>query len=149
MSHTLYNNSELQMESQLILCIEELDYTDPRNIVDICLFIGWDNTTETYFVRGKRQDTSRTYFVPFAFQCYSSHELYDFIEFCVNYEDGIINVNLYNFNNIKSVAKEDLTYEFFEEHEDSDYLIAGYDEFKTNRKYMLKILKMLRNIEPV
>jgi len=41
MSDFLYNDSELQMDTQFILCIEEHDNKKDENSIDTRLFIGY------------------------------------------------------------------------------------------------------------
>lgn len=138
----LYNDSELQMNTKFILCVTEIDkeYTDFP--IDMQLFIGWDETTRDYFVRGKRQDTAKTDFVPFAFHCKSSKHLYDFIKSCIHYNR--INITLYNFNNIEPNKPYNLTYEFFESQMDNNYVITGYDY--TDAKYLVNYIRLLKKM---
>ena len=138
-----YNDSELQMDTQFILCIEELEI-NAEFPVDTRLFIGWDENTQDYFIRGKRQDTNKSNFVPFAFHCDSSNELYDFIKFVM--PDRRVNIILYNFNNTEDNDTEILTYEFFENLMDKNYEISGFNDIKIKRSRMVNHLKMLRNM---
>ena len=75
-----YNDSELQMDTNLILYIEE---NDSINSVNNKLFIGWSNTDNDYYVRGRRQYQD---FVPYAFHCKSTNKLYDLIKFREKFE---------------------------------------------------------------
>ena len=144
MATFLYPDSEIQMDTSFILCIEELDPDNSRFPIDTRLFIGWNDTLDCYFVRGKRQDTRRSQFVPFAFNCESSRDLYKIIKFIV--ADNKINVTLYNFNNtFGTTIMDDLTYEFFEQQMDSNYEIAGYDNICCTRSYIVNCLRMLQN----
>ena len=141
MTSFIYSDSELQMDSQMILCIEENDETS----IDTRLFIGWNESENNFFVRGRRQDTSRSSFVPYAFHCDYSRDLYDFIEFTVG-KLGRKSIVLYNFNNIQSLDLSDLSYEFFEENLDKNYEIAAYDHVKIKRSKFVKYLRMIRNM---
>ena len=142
MSNFKYNDSDLQMNSQLILCIKEHDSKENRNSIDTVLFIGWNNG---YYIRGKRQDIWVNKFVPYAFNCDNDYELYDFIEFVIGCRKSS-SIMLYNFNNISEMECNDITYEFLEEHLDINYEIAGYDNVKLTRLEILKCLKMLKNV---
>jgi hypothetical protein len=146
MSDFLYNDSELQMDSKLILCIEEHDSNRFYDSVDTRLFIGWSNIDQDYYVRGKRQDTDSKEFVPYAFRCEHTDDLYDFIEFVVG-QYSCASITLYNYNNIDSILTNDdeLTYEFFEENMDRNYEIAAYDEVVLKRSQITKYLRMLKN----
>lgn len=141
MTDLLYNGSELQMDSKLILCIEE---KTNQNSIDNRLFIGWSNKDNDYYVRGRRQFKDC---VPFAFRCESTDKLYDFIKFIV--ETNNVSIILYNYNNIDSlgvVNYDELTYEFFEEYIDKHYEITAYDNIKVKRSQIKKHLKMLREL---
>jgi hypothetical protein len=146
MTDFLYNDSEVQMDSSLILCIEEHDNEQNVDSVDNRIFIGYDIRDNDYYVRGKRQDTQKSNYVPYAFHCDLESELYDFIEFVVGGIRDNISIVLYNFNNISNESTDDLTYEFFEEQMDRDYEIAAYDRVELNRDVMIKNLKMLKNM---
>ena len=153
MTDFFYNDSECQMNSKLILCIEEHDNRSETNFVDTRLFIGWSIQDNDYFVRGKRQDIGPTEFVPYAFRCESTDELYDFIEFVVGSKRNT-SIVLYNYNNIDTnsnqskvnLKDDELTYEFFEENMDSNYEIAAYDGVNLKRAQIKKYLRMLKNM---
>lgn len=152
MADFFYNDSELQMDSKLILCIEEHDSRKNPDSVDTRLFIGWSNLDNDYFIRGKRVDIGSKEFVPYAFRCDSTDELYDFIEFVIGTRSNT-SIVLYNYNNIdtnstdRPVHNDDnLTYEFFEEHMDRNYEIAAYDRVRLKRGQIKKYLRMLKNM---
>ncbi len=140
-----YTESHLQMNSTMILCIEEFDFITENNPIDNRMFIGYDETGGFYYVRGKRQDTSKTDYPPYAFRFYSVHKLEAFIKFSVN---NICSIILYNYNNIDHLEdsySNDLTYEFFEEMIDSDYIISAYDNLDINddANNLRTIIKMI------
>jgi hypothetical protein len=140
MARFFYNDSELQMDSQFILCIEELD----NSSIDTRLFIGYSELDNDYYIRGKRQDTGSREFVPYAFRCNSTNGLYDFIEFVIcSYNK--INIILYNFNNLEGTNDDELTYEFFESQTDRDYEVVAYDGVKLKRRQIKKYLRILKN----
>ena len=145
MSDFIYNDSNLQMNSQLILCIKEHDNTKDKLSIDTIMFIGWSYTDNLYYIRGKRQDISKNNFVPYAFKCENEIDLYNFIEFVVG-SNNTSSIILYNFNNISEMECNDITYEFLEENMDINYEIAGYDKVKVERLEIVKCLKMLKNI---
>jgi hypothetical protein len=149
MSEFLYNDSELQQDTFLILCLEEVDDED----IDNRVFIGWCNGTKNFFVRGKRTDIGPREFVPYTFHSENAIKLYNFLEFVLG-ENANMNIVLYNYNNIYSLLKAGencigtnvLTYEFFESHMDKDYEISGYDMAKLSRNHMLRYLNMLKDM---
>lgn len=139
----LYNDSALQTSSKLILCVEEIN---DRGLIDNRLFIGWSREDNDYFIRGKRQDSFVSNYVPYAFQCETTDALYDFIKFVVGTRNTS-SVILYNYNNIYPLSpNKELTYEFFEENIDKNYEIAGYDGIKLKRKYIKNILRIMKNM---
>jgi hypothetical protein len=140
-----YNDSDLQMNSQLILCIKEHDSVDRNNSVDTIMFIGWSHIDNLYYIRGKRQDIGDNNFVPYAFHSENVFDLFSFVEFVIGTRKTS-SIILYNFNNINDMNCNDITYDFLEEHMDINYEIAGYDNVKVKRLQLEKYLKMLKNI---
>ena len=138
-----YKDSEFQTNSLLILCIEEQDSSIDKTSIDNRLFVGWNNLTDEYFLRGRRQDTSISNYVPYAFQSKNTNDVYDFIEFVVGIK-GKKNITLYNYNNI--INFDEVTYEFLEYYLDKDYEIAGYDNVKLNSQEIKRQLRLLKNI---
>lgn len=150
MADFFYKDSELQMDSNLILCIEEHDPDLDQDSVDTRLFIGWNNLDNDYFIRGKRENIYSKDFVPYAFHCDSTDELYDFIEFVVG-KKRKTSIILYNYNNINGytdfkLKADDLTYDFFEKYMDRNYEIAAYDGINLRRREIKKYLRLLKNM---
>ena len=140
-----YNDSNLQMNSQLILCIKGLDSIEDNNSIDNIMFIGWDYTDNVYYIRGKRQDILDRNFVPYAFKCENEYDTYNFIEFVIGCKN-LSSIILYNFNNISEMHYNDITYEFLEENIDINYEISGYDNVKVTCSPIVSCLKMLKNV---
>lgn len=136
--------AELQMDTNLILCIEEHDNETDNSSVDNRIFIGWAIDDNDYYVRGKRKDTVNKAYVPYAFHCESTHDLYDFIEFVIRKKSNV-SVILYNYNNISELNDKDVTYELFESQMDHQYEIAAYDKIGLKRSQIVKWLRMLKN----
>ncbi len=143
MTDKIYTDSELQTNTQLILCIEECDSRSTFCPIDARLFIGWSHETSTFFVRGRRDDTRTSNYVPYAFRCILERDLYDFIKFVLGKSNS--NIILYNFNNIIQTNVDEITYEFLENNMDQNYEIAGYNDYKPKRSDFLTYLRMLRN----
>jgi len=145
MSECIYCDSELQMDSRMILCIEEHDITSTPSNLDTKLFIGWNSNEHEFFVRGKRRDSGDTTYVPYAFHSVIMTCIVDFIEFII--DDGAdVSVILYNYNNIDFENYDDMTYEYFEEQQDKNYEITGYNNHKLNRELLKKMLGMIKNM---
>lgn len=142
-----YKDSELQFTSQLILCIEEFDDLKDDNVIDNRIFIGWGSFHEQYFVRGKRNDTGSTEYVPYAFSCSRAHHVYEFLRGIFDSENKIV-VTLYNYNNLtdEKLDNDELSYEFFESNMDPNYEIVAFDNAGLARKPIMRYLSMLRNM---
>ena len=146
MSSFLYNDSEMQMDTSLILCIEDHDDPSDKSSIDTRLFIGWDWSNGDYFIRGKRQDTEVSHYVPFAFHCDSTSSFIDFLKLSMGL-NSFKSITLYNFNNLEGLDTDsELTYEFFEEHMDHQYEISGYDYIKISNRELKSYLRILQNI---
>lgn len=144
MSAILYPDSELQMDTRLILCIEEHDNPSDKSSIDNRIFIGWDINTEDYYIRGKRLDTRTSHYVPYALRCDTTCSVTDFIEFVTG--NNFKSVTLYNYNNLEGKSIDvDITYEFFEENMDKYYEIAAYDYIKLYKRKLTSYLQMLRD----
>ena len=50
MTDFFYADSDIQTQTQLILCIEECDSSNTNSQVDTRLFIGWNIKDKDYFV---------------------------------------------------------------------------------------------------
>jgi len=144
-ANILYNDSDSQTYSRLILCIEEHDNKKNDTSIDTRLFIGWVEELNEYFVRGRRQDINGSNYVPYGFHCKHTDELYEFIEFVVG-SKGKKSMSLYNFNNISHFVDDELNYEFFESCMDREYEISGYDNVKLSSIKTKKILRMLKSV---
>ena len=142
MSIFVYNDSQLQMDSRLILCIEEQDNENINSPVDTRLFIGWDCVNNNYYIRGRRQDTKSSDYVPYSFRFKSMMEVYNFVEFVMGTKDTT-HIILYNYNNMTSLDCEEVTYDFFQENLDKNYEIAGYNDMQLKREPILKLLLLL------
>jgi hypothetical protein len=139
----VYNDSELQTDTNLILCIEDHDNENDSTSIDNRLFIGWVEEDNDYYVRGKRQDTDKTKYVPYAFHCSSPYDLFNFIKFAVGSDS--MSIILYNYNNIDALKDTELTYEFLENNMDHKYEIAAYDDVKMKRSTIVQMLQMIKN----
>ena len=145
-----YNDTHLQMDSNLILVIEEKEPDNPGDI-DNRIFIGFDHEYDCFYLRGRRCDIANSNNVPYAFQSESSDELANFLFFTVcggplsSTLMKKIDVSLFNYNNITDWDLEDLTFEFFEDNMDRDYEIISYTNIEVHcTSMLLKWIKMIR-----
>jgi hypothetical protein len=140
-----YPDTELQFNSQLIMCIEELDCVNGINSIDTRLFIGWNRNKNEFFVRGKRQDKKiiNKKYVPYGLCFKNKEELLHFISFAMDKEQ-LKNITLYNFNNILDKSDFDLSYEFFENNMNVYYEVCGYDSIKWKKSKFSTYLEILQ-----
>lgn len=140
-----YNDSELQLDSRLILCIEEHERAENENSIDNRMFIAWNSKTKEFFITGKRQDTGFLEFVPYVFYCKSVDETYEFIRFVIGTRETTSLV-LYNYNNTIDKDEHELTYEFFEMYMDRNYEISAYDNVRLDKCKLKSVLRMLKSV---
>jgi hypothetical protein len=123
-----YIDSELQMQSKLILFIKNKDTT---------LFVGWSQTNKSYYVRGNNKNKN----VPFGFYIDKIDNCLYFIQ-CICKD--IIDITLYNFNNIMYWDEDDLTYDFFESYIDKNYEMISNIK-KGDLRNILRLIKKTYN----
>lgn len=156
-----YKDSELQFDSEMVLCIEERednfftsDDASYNKKHDNVMFITWSGKYDTFCVKGKRQNAGKRDFAPYSFCLETDDLLIEFLRTMVS--DNYINVTLYNYNNIYNDGCEldvyDYDYEFFEDNKEIDYELVAYDgiclsESSKNVRRMLSMLKNSYNIE--
>jgi hypothetical protein len=126
----------------LVLKIEE--HVDGE--LDTTLFILYDNNEETYLVRGKRSNVfGKPETVPYSFYCNYASDLTDFINFVIC-KKSRISYTLSNYDDLPNNVDE-IDYQYLKELDgDIAYEIAGYDNQKYNKKEILKLLRVLRNV---
>jgi hypothetical protein len=111
---------------------------------DTTLYIFYDKSIHRYVIRGQRRETSTLKSCTYSFECEFAKDLVDFIKFLIDKENKVSYI-LYNYDNLPLTSNE-TTFEFLKEFDDKVYEISGYDNKKLKRKYLLKNLRMLRNI---
>jgi hypothetical protein len=153
MANFFYNDSEMQFNSHLVLCIEERDIIETINgdkSIDNKIFIFWDKHVGQFFVSGKRQDVllNENKYVPYNFSTSNINSLFDFIDLTIVSQRNGYNIIIYNYNNIKFKCLKDLSYEFFEKYQDPNYEIVGYDKIDQliSKREMIRFLKLLKNM---
>jgi hypothetical protein len=126
----------------LVLKIEE--HVDGE--LDTTLFILYDNNEETYLVRGKRSNVfGKPETVPYSFYCNYASDLTDFINFVIC-KKSRISYTLSNYDDLPNNVDE-IDYQYLKELDgDIAYELAGYDNQKYNKKEILKLLRVLRNV---
>jgi hypothetical protein len=148
-----YLDSELQLDSQLVLCYEHRDNKNDYKSIDNRIFVTFDKNSNDYYICGKRQtlNNRKRNYAPYAFHTATSSDVYDFIVLTIGYAESF-SVTLYNFNNIVNSTDAELTYEFFESMMNHSYEISAYDECDTSNtmhqiKTQVKMLKKMYNFQ--
>lgn len=126
----------------LVLKIEE--YSD--GYLDTTLFILYDTNESQFVIFGKRSELpGKPDPVPYSFKCNYAQDLADFISFVICKKNKW-SYTLYNYDNLPQNS-EDITYDYLKELDgDKSYEISGYDNKNYNRNYLVKSLRMLRNV---
>ncbi len=137
-----YPDSELQMDTKFVLCIEKKNMYNEKTPIDSRMFIYWRENAHRYVVVGRQQDKERLQHAPFAINCDSTRDLAEIIQFIIG--KNKINVILYNINKYYDTKEIDTTYEFFESQVHNKYKISGYNDFYCKRKQLSKYLRMLK-----
>jgi hypothetical protein len=125
----------------LVLKIVE-HYVDTKDL-DTTLYVLYDKITHHFVIRGKR-NSEKMPSCTFSFNCEFAHELADFISFIICEKNQWTYV-LYNYDNLPATSDE-ITYDFLTRNDSKVYEIAGYDKQEYNRDYLLKNLRILRNV---
>lgn len=125
----------------LVLKIEECNSSTKE--LDTTLYIIYDKMEHKFVVSGKRF-SKKMDSCEYTFNCEFADELADFITFVICKENFWTYV-LYNYDNLPSTSDE-ITYDFFKRNESKVYELGGYDNKKFSREYLLKHLRMLRNV---
>lgn len=129
----------IEIPDTLVLKIEE--YDSEMNTLDHVVYILYDKKNHRYIIRGKRMsDNSCIY----SFECEFAKDLADFLSFIISKHNKWTYV-LYNYDNLSNISNE-ITFEFLHQYDHQDYELSGYDKEKYNRKYLLRTLRMLRNV---
>lgn len=146
----MYNDTELQNYSKLVICIKEYDEPTVGNDTedtDMSMYIYFDETVDNYVLFGRRSDRkdSKKEFVPFRFQSKSKRELVHFIMLVIDPETRV-SFEIYNYNNLDDYNFQEITYEFMEDNVDSQYEICAYDNYKLSKKALYKNLSLLSSL---
>jgi hypothetical protein len=135
-------SSDMTPPDCLVLKIEEYDDQSELNITNI--FVLYDQKMEKYVLRGSGVSKKAHFFAPFSFMADSATDLADFILFALDRQNKL-NLIMYNYDNLHETSDE-ITYEFLARYESNEYEIAGYNNAKPTHKYLVKCLRMLRNV---
>ncbi len=126
----------------LVLKFEEIDSDSEQ--LDQSVYIFYDQSIETYVVRGRRRWTPQIQSCTYSYECDNESDLADFLEylFC---PDNTVNEILYNYDNFPDDSN-DITFEFLNEYEHKDYEISGYNNKPHSVKRFKRLLRMIRKV---
>jgi len=126
----------------LVLKLEEVERAN--NKVDTTVYIFYDKKTHHFIVRGRRRYTPVHKSCCYSYECEFANDLVHFLQYiiCKDYQ---INEILYNYDNFPRNSNE-ITFDFLNEYDHSDYEISGYNDIKFTKGRILKNLRMLRNV---
>ena len=126
----------------LVLKLEE--FSDGE--IDTTLFVLYSINDGQFLVRGKRSDINgKPESIPYSFNCKYAEDLADFISFAIC-EKNKWHYTLYNYDNLPS-DPEEIKYDYLKDLDgDREYEIAGYDNKNYSKEFLLKTLRMLRNV---
>ncbi len=126
----------------LVLKIEEFDADTNEN--DTNLYVLYDTNNSRYIIRGRRRWTPKIQACEYSFVCDHEDDVLEFLQYVIC-KNNRINEILYNYDNLPADSS-DITFEFLNNYEHSDYEISGYNGKKFKRTRILRNLKMLKNI---
>lgn len=122
----------------LVLRIDEFDY-DTREL-DTSIYVLYDVNEEVYVIRGKRPNTWTTY----SFYCENMDDVKDFVS-TVICKTNLWTYNLYNCDNLH-LDSDDITFGSLENSVSKENEVVGYDLKEYNKKFLKKMLRILRNV---
>ena len=126
----------------LVFKFEEVESETGK--LDNTMYVIYDKRNHTYLIRGRRRWSPVSQSCTYSYECEFAKDLADFIEYCVCPENTVNEV-LYNYDNLPDDPDE-ITFEFLNEHDHSDYEISGYNGKKIKRERLLRNLRILRNV---
>ena len=122
----------------LVLRIDEFD-CDTREL-DNSMYILYDTNEDLYVIRGKRPNTWTTY----SFYCENMHDVKDFVN-TVICKSNLWTYNLYNCDDLH-LDSDDITFGSLENSVSKENEVVGYDLKEYNKKFLKKMLRILRNV---
>jgi hypothetical protein len=127
----------------LVLKLEEIT-RNTENDIDATVYIIYDTLKETYVIRGNRRVLPNVYARDFSFECRSSRETAQFLEYIIC-KGSRVNEVLYNYDNLPNNAN-DITFCFLRDHENAEYEIAGFNKIMFHKKRLKNDKKRLKNV---
>lgn len=134
--------SEFTGRDCLVFKLEEFDVDTMET--DTNIYILYDTKKYNFVVRGCRKWTPKRQSATYSFVCDNEEELSYFLKYLIC-KNNKVNEILYNYDNLP-FDSNDITFDFLNNYEHSDYEISGYNNKSFSRNRILKNLKMLKNI---
>jgi len=125
----------------LVLKLEEND--NYNNRLDNTIYIFYDKLEQTYNIRGQRECEGRCG-CTYSYTCANEYHLADYLQYVIC-SKNTVNEILYNYDNFP-INSVNISFEFLQEYDHSDYELSGYNDIRLKRKRLVKILRMLRNV---
>lgn len=145
------NDENVLCYDNLVLKLEEVD-SDSNRILTSC-YVAYDHTEAEYYVCGKKHGNAG--WEDFKFYCKKKNHMVEFLRYII----GDVTVScapkinhiLYNYKNLdlngdEEHSKDFIDYYVFEEQEDANSELAGYNGVRFNKRWLLPLLKMLKNL---
>ena len=126
----------------LVFKLEEFDVDTMAT--DTNIYILYDTKKYNFVVRGCRKWTPKQQSATYSFVCDNEDELSYFLKYLIC-KNNKVNEILYNYDNLPFDSNE-ITFDFLNNYEHSDYEISGYNNKSFSRHRILKNLRMLKNI---
>lgn len=145
------NDENVLCYDKLILKLEEVD-SDSGRVLTSC-YVAYDHAEAEYYVCGKKSGNMG--WEDFKFYCKKKKHMMDFLKYMIGDLNitGAPRVNhiLYNYKNLDLNGEEEHRKDFIDyyvlaEQEDETSELAGYNEMRFNKRWLLPLLKMLKNI---
>lgn len=130
------------MSDTLVLKIVEKCQKDGK--IDTTMYILYDVVKKCYIVRGTRPNGSHNDPLYYSFKCKKTKHLSSFIHFVIDCNNPSSYI-LYNYDNLPATSDE-ITYEFLDTYDDTNYEIVGYDDVTVSHKLTKRILRIVKNV---
>lgn len=129
----------------LVLKIEEVfTREDNTEQIDNTVFIFFDRIENCYFLRGKRNNTSRVKFNTYNFKCDDIDEVVNFLSFIIdNY--NLLNYTLYNIKELPC-SSDEINFNFLVNNSRYKYEIVGYDSEVFSNEILRNRLKLVKTV---
>jgi hypothetical protein len=138
----------------LILKLEEVN-VETDEVLTSC-YVAYDHNESEYYVCGKRGGVKDTLSEYFKFYCKKKRHMVEFLNYVLGDSSlcepkSRINHILYNYKNLDLNGDEEhnkdfIDYYVFEEQEDANSELSGYNRVRFDKKWLLPLLKMLKNL---